>query len=146
MRTHVGASVTRLFWKKSHKITNNGAVALIFSTPWDVLLFADLAQTDQILALKSLVLVNLLWKHFLQPGIDVMITIFCDFRQFSAKKIGVFLKNQWLWSKFCIFQLCFESKTPIFSWIFQRKFLQNHNIGPWSPWFAHLGTLCFGAS
>jgi hypothetical protein len=28
------------------------------------------------------------------PGADVMITIFCDFRQFSAKKIGVFLKNQ----------------------------------------------------
>jgi hypothetical protein len=34
-------------------------------------------------------------------GIDVMITIFCDFRQFSVKKlaifgekIGIFLKNQ----------------------------------------------------
>jgi hypothetical protein len=27
-------------------------------------------------------------------GADVMITIFCDFGQFSAKKIGVFLKNQ----------------------------------------------------
>jgi hypothetical protein len=29
-----------------------------------------------------------------RPGVDVMITIFCDFRQFSPKKIGVFLKNQ----------------------------------------------------
>jgi hypothetical protein len=28
----------------------------------------------------------------IQPGVDVMITIFCDFRQFSAK-IGVFLKT-----------------------------------------------------
>jgi hypothetical protein len=28
------------------------------------------------------------------PGVDVMITIFCDFRQFSAKQIGVFLKIQ----------------------------------------------------
>jgi hypothetical protein len=27
-------------------------------------------------------------------GVDVMITIFCDFGQFLAKKIGVFLKNQ----------------------------------------------------
>jgi hypothetical protein len=27
-------------------------------------------------------------------GVDVMITIFCDFRQFSAGKNGVFLKNQ----------------------------------------------------
>jgi hypothetical protein len=26
-------------------------------------------------------------------GVDVMVTIFCDFGQFSAKKIGVFLKN-----------------------------------------------------
>jgi hypothetical protein len=30
---------------------------------------------------------------FLRPGVDVMITIFCDFCQFSAKKIG-FFKNQ----------------------------------------------------
>jgi hypothetical protein len=27
-------------------------------------------------------------------GVDVMITIFCDFYPFSAKKIAVFLKNQ----------------------------------------------------
>jgi hypothetical protein len=46
------------------------------------------------------------FKHY-KPGVDVMITIFCDFRQFSAifdnflrfstifgEKIGVFLKNQ----------------------------------------------------
>jgi hypothetical protein len=26
----------------------------------------------------------------IEPGVDVMITIFCDFRQFSAKKIAVF--------------------------------------------------------
>jgi hypothetical protein len=28
------------------------------------------------------------------PVVDVMITIFCKFRQFSAKKIGVSIKNQ----------------------------------------------------
>jgi hypothetical protein len=33
-------------------------------------------------------------KKYLGHRVDVMITIFCDFRQFSAKKIGVFLKNQ----------------------------------------------------
>jgi hypothetical protein len=27
-------------------------------------------------------------------GVDVMITVFGDFRQFSAKKIGVFIKTQ----------------------------------------------------
>jgi hypothetical protein len=31
--------------------------------------------------------------HVQVPGVDVMITIFCDFRQFSAKKIGAFLKK-----------------------------------------------------
>jgi hypothetical protein len=28
-----------------------------------------------------------------RPGVDVTITIFYDFSQFSAKKFGVFLKN-----------------------------------------------------
>jgi hypothetical protein len=28
------------------------------------------------------------------PGVDVMVTIFCDFRPYSAKKIGIFLKNK----------------------------------------------------
>jgi hypothetical protein len=28
------------------------------------------------------------------PGVDFTITIFCDFRPFSQKKFGVFLKNQ----------------------------------------------------
>jgi hypothetical protein len=43
-------------------------------------------------------------------GVDVMITIFCDFCQFSAKNWR-FLKNQ-----------CYESKTPIFRNIFRRKY------------------------
>jgi hypothetical protein len=41
-----------------------------------------------------------------------MITIFGDFRQFSAEKIGVFLKNQSFLAQF-IFIL--NKKTPIFS-------------------------------
>jgi hypothetical protein len=35
-----------------------------------------------------------------------------------------------LWSKFCTFKLCFESKTPIFCWIFRRKYKKNYSIGP----------------
>jgi hypothetical protein len=42
-----------------------------------------------------------------------MITIFCEFRQFSAKKWR-FSQKPMLWSQFCIIWLCFESKTPIF--------------------------------
>jgi hypothetical protein len=30
----------------------------------------------------------------IKPGVVVMITIFSDFRQFSAKKLAFFLKNQ----------------------------------------------------
>jgi hypothetical protein len=29
----------------------------------------------------------------LQPGVDVMITVFCDFRQFSAQKLAFFSKT-----------------------------------------------------
>jgi hypothetical protein len=41
-----------------------------------------------------LLIVLLLGQLTTKPGVDVMIIIFCDFRQFSAKKIGGFLKNQ----------------------------------------------------
>jgi hypothetical protein len=53
-------------------------------------------------------------QNFAPSGVDVMITIFCDFRQFSAKKIGVFLKNQCYDQLFFKIWLCFETKTPIF--------------------------------
>jgi hypothetical protein len=43
-----------------------------------------------------------------------MITLFCDYRQFSAK-IGVFLKNALI--KF-LDTLAFEPNTPIFATIF----------------------------
>jgi hypothetical protein len=33
------------------------------------------------------------FSSFLVPGVDVMITIFCDFRQFSAKKMAFFSKT-----------------------------------------------------
>jgi hypothetical protein len=44
-------------------------------------------------------LVVLVWKYtiwqpcFPKPGVDVMITIFCDFRQFSPKKLAFFSKT-----------------------------------------------------
>jgi hypothetical protein len=36
---------------------------------------------------------------YIRPGVDVMITIFCDFRQFLAKK-GRFSQRPNLWSIF----------------------------------------------
>jgi hypothetical protein len=37
---------------------------------------------------------SILIKSRMTPRVDVMITIFCDFCQFSAEKNGVFDKNQ----------------------------------------------------
>jgi hypothetical protein len=58
----------------------------------------------------------------LAPGVDVMITIFCDFCQFSAKKLCVFLKNQ------CYAQIFAKnssslSKKAIFHRKIRRKYL-----------------------
>jgi hypothetical protein len=36
---------------------------------------------------------NLPYLSWLFAGVDVMITIFCDFRQFSAKKLAFFSKT-----------------------------------------------------
>jgi hypothetical protein len=40
-------------------------------------------------------------RKFALSGVDVMITIFCDFWQFSAKKWR-FSQKPMLWSKFCL--------------------------------------------
>jgi hypothetical protein len=60
-----------------------------------------------------------------------MITIFCDFWQFSAKKLAFFSKTNVLINFFQTLAL-FWVKNAIFCWIFRRKYLKNHNIGPWS--------------
>jgi hypothetical protein len=41
----------------------------------------------------SLCTTNVCRRKFAQSGTDVMITIFCDFWQFSAKKLAFFSKN-----------------------------------------------------
>jgi hypothetical protein len=64
------------------------------------------------------------------PGVDVMITIFCDFSQFSAKKIGVFLKYQYCDHIFSKFAFVSSQKRQFFREIIWRKYFQNHNIGP----------------
>jgi hypothetical protein len=56
-----------------------------------------------------------------RPGDDVMITIFCDFGQFSAKKLAFFTKTNVVIKILHNLALCFESKTPIFCRFFWRK-------------------------
>jgi hypothetical protein len=48
------------------------------------------------------------------PGVDVMITIFSDFRQLFAK-IGVFLKNQCYDPIFALFNFVLSKKRKIFA-------------------------------
>jgi hypothetical protein len=57
---------------------------------------------------------------FVAPGVDVMITIFCDFRQFSAKKMAFFSKSSVMINVFQNLAF-FETKTPIFSLNFFGK-------------------------
>jgi hypothetical protein len=77
-----------------------------------------------------------------RPGVDVMIKIFGDFRQFSAKKLA-FSQKPMLWSKFLHNLLALlRIKNAIFCNFFRRKYFKNHNIGPrcrfgWSTCFPH---------
>jgi hypothetical protein len=64
------------------------------------------------------------WSAWENAGIDVMITIFCDFFQFAAKKIGVFfLKNHCYDQNFAKLSFVLSQKQrQVFSPIFWRKY------------------------
>jgi hypothetical protein len=62
------------------------------------------------------------------PGVDVMITIFYDFCQFSAKKMP-FFSNANVMINFLQKLAVIWEKTQIFRQIFRQKYLKNHNIG-----------------
>jgi hypothetical protein len=62
-----------------------------------------------------------------KTGVDVMITIFCDFCQFSSKKLAFFLKNQFYDQFFQKLAVVGVKNANFFA-----KFLGDkiHNIGP----------------
>jgi hypothetical protein len=78
-----------------------------------------------------LLIISRPWLRWTLPGVDAMITIFCDFCQFLEKKIGLFLKIQCYDKLFSKFNLVLSRKRRFFRKIFRRKYLKNHNIGPW---------------
>jgi hypothetical protein len=59
-----------------------------------------------------------------------MITIFCDFRQFSAKKLAFFSKINVMIQILHNLALFWVKNANFFCWIFWRKYFKNHNIGP----------------
>jgi hypothetical protein len=67
--------------------------------------------------------------NFSQTHLGSMITIFSDFRQFSAKN-GVYLKHQCCGQIFAQFSFVLSQKCQFFSQSFWRKYFKNHNIGP----------------
>jgi hypothetical protein len=59
-----------------------------------------------------------------------MITIFCDFRQFSAKKLVFFSKTNVMIKILHNLPLFWVKNGNFFRWIFRRKYFKIHNIGP----------------
>jgi hypothetical protein len=59
-----------------------------------------------------------------------MITIFCDFCQFSAKKLAFFSKTNVMITIFAKTSSSLSKKRQLFRKIFWRKYFKNHNIGP----------------
>jgi hypothetical protein len=98
-------------------------------------LFLDLAQLKKRFTKHLVATVEQLPRRVdgLKIWVDVMITIFCDFPPFSAKKIGVFLKYQCYDQLFSKFSFVLRQKRQFFLKNFRRKYLKNHNIGPYSP-------------
>jgi hypothetical protein len=88
----------------------------IFSCTWNIFFFQKHTQQYIYVFLKYLWRVQTdRWSSPNEPGVDVKITIFCDFSQFSEKQLSFFSKYQCYDQLFCIIYVCFESKTPIFS-------------------------------
>jgi hypothetical protein len=85
------------------------------------------------IARKKTVLIMINWVHVnvsatSTPGINVMVTIFGDFEQFSAK-IALFLKNNAM-AIFSALISIFYVKITIFSNYFFEQYFPMHNVGP----------------
>jgi hypothetical protein len=65
------------------------------------------------------------------PGVDVIITIFCDFWQYSAKKLAFFSKTNVILKILYNLGLFRVKNANSFAEIFGEKYLKNYNIGPW---------------
>jgi hypothetical protein len=64
------------------------------------------------------------------PGVDVMITIFGDFSQFSATKLAFFLNTNVMIIFFQNLALFWVKIANFFAEFFVENILKNHNIGP----------------
>jgi hypothetical protein len=70
--------------------------------------------------------------HLANPWVDIMITIFGNFRQFSAKKLAFFSQTNVMIKILHNLGFVLSQKRQFFRQILRQKYLKNHNIGPWS--------------
>jgi hypothetical protein len=63
-------------------------------------------------------------------GVDVIITIFCDFSKFSAKKFAFFSKTYVMIKILHNLALFWVKNANFFAEFFGENILKNHNIGP----------------
>jgi hypothetical protein len=77
-----------------------------------------------------------IFGHFDRPGADVMITIFCDFSQSSAKKLAFFLNSNVMINFFSEFSFVLSQKRQFF----RENILK---IGPCVPKYIPLLVLRF---
>jgi hypothetical protein len=68
-----------------------------------------------------------------------MITIFCDFWKFLAKKLAFFSKTNVMIKILHYLALFWVKKCQFLYCNFRRKYFKNQNIGPWPP---HMSSGC----
>jgi uncharacterized membrane protein YkgB len=69
-------------------------------------------------------------SNLIEPGVDVMIPIFCELGQFSAKKLALFSKTNTMINFFSNFSFVLIQKRQFFAKFFGEKYLKNYSIGP----------------
>jgi hypothetical protein len=73
---------------------------------------------------------NYLKDRNICPGVVIMITIFCDFCQFSAKKLAFFSKTNVMIKILHNLALFWVKNANFFADFFRRKYFKNRNICP----------------
>jgi hypothetical protein len=73
------------------------------------------------------------WRKKLQNNLGSQFSAIFD--NFRRKKIGIFLKNQCYDKNFAYFSVVLSQERQFARQKIRRKYLKNHNIGPWHMFY-----------
>jgi hypothetical protein len=118
------------FWINFLKLAENKDI-IIMTTVFDLILPHPTKSVSPMSLFPISTPFKLKMFQFGHLGVDVMITNFCDFDQFLSEKLAFFSKSN-VMIKILHNLALFRVKTTFFRQLFWRKYLNNHNIGPWS--------------